>query len=136
MAESESVLLIAFEIADLHGTNDPHVIQPALCRQLPRGGTVLEAGVTLDSWWIADDQRTDNNDCNSAVFIDSQHGITQDRGYTLLAHHEALIAAARAAFDAGVVPEGLMGDLTVALAEIDQHPVVDPEVDYPFKRIG
>jgi hypothetical protein len=68
--EFHDVLLVAF---DLRGSSAEEV-QNWLKRRMPRGDTAYHSvtsglTVTLDSWWIANDERFDGSDCDSAVFV-------------------------------------------------------------------
>jgi len=57
----EQVVLVAF---DVYGDSPQHA-QEVVMRQL---GNVRDTG-EVDSWWIAEDNRVDRSDCDSAVFV-------------------------------------------------------------------
>jgi hypothetical protein len=60
------VLMVAF---DLTG-KDPEDVQAWLMDQMPEAGLQGDSGeIYLDSWWIANDERFDRSDCDSAVFV-------------------------------------------------------------------
>lgn len=69
MNKPEHTIIVAFVVhAD---TRDQ--AQRMLMPMLPRGpvaGQLWEAGGEyIDSWWIAEDDRLDGSDCDSAVFV-------------------------------------------------------------------
>ena len=41
----------------------------------------------VDSWWIAEDDRRDGSDCDSAVFV--EHGVSQRNARHILERHGA-----------------------------------------------
>ena len=57
----EQIVLVAF---DVYGDSPQHA-QQVVMRQL---GHVRDTG-EVDSWWIAEDNRHDGSDCDSAVFV-------------------------------------------------------------------
>jgi hypothetical protein len=61
------VLMVAF---DLRGSNAKSVHE-WLHEQMPKPGIHPghSADIDLDSWWVANDQRFDRSDCDSAVFV-------------------------------------------------------------------
>lgn len=60
------VIMVAF---DLEGSNIEDV-HNWLMDQMPETGTHGDAGeIYLDSWWVANDERFDRSDCDSAVFV-------------------------------------------------------------------
>jgi hypothetical protein len=92
------------EEPDPDPTNHEHVILTALVVETPRGRKeamkwLAEAinlssmrhpeesdGFQVESWWFAEDDRTDGSDCESAVFIpyDFQQQISQSDARTIL----------------------------------------------------
>jgi hypothetical protein len=70
MTEKQQVILVAVSVVgdDLSMTQ----AQEAAARLLPRPGTgVIDKGrlVAVESWWIAEDDRVDGSDNDSAVFV-------------------------------------------------------------------
>lgn len=68
--EFHDVLMVAF---DLRGASAEDV-HTWLQRRMPRADTAYRSAasgltVTLDSWWVANDERFDGSDCDSAVFV-------------------------------------------------------------------
>jgi hypothetical protein len=61
---SEQVLLVAFSV---YG-KDRVQAQERLMRRLPRPGS-RDFASPIESWWIAEDDRRDGSDCDSAVFV-------------------------------------------------------------------
>lgn len=60
------VVMIAF---DVEGSNIEDV-HNWLMDQMPEPGTHGDAGeINFDSWWVANDDRFDGSDCDSAVFV-------------------------------------------------------------------
>lgn len=62
----EHVVLVAFTV----NATDRESAQRALMRLLPRPGSGSFVGpAVIDSWWIAEDDRIDGSDNDSAVFV-------------------------------------------------------------------
>lgn len=61
------VLMVAFDISGPNAT----VTQQWLMDKMPKPnvGGYIKSEVELDSWWIANDERYDRSDCDSAVFV-------------------------------------------------------------------
>lgn len=71
------VLLVAFDVS---GQNKRDVHQ-WLHEQMPMPGYDPKTSVVLDSWWVANDERFDGSDCDSAVFV---HRGTQSQARLVL----------------------------------------------------
>jgi len=70
---SERVVLVAINL-NVEGSAPDDVIEAALTRLLPRPGTSLyDQGPghfgQVESWWVAEDERHDGSDNDSAVFV-------------------------------------------------------------------
>lgn len=67
MAEFHDVLLVAFDIRGL----DAERAHNWLMDGLPFVGTYpfISGDLVLDSWWVANDERFDGSDTDSAVFV-------------------------------------------------------------------
>lgn len=61
-----------------------------LMSQMPAGGTVhgVRDEIYLDAWWVANDQRFDGSDCDSAVFVTKGN---QSKARALLREHGLLL---------------------------------------------
>jgi len=69
------VILVAFEV---YG-DDEQTAQEHLMAALPRPEPVTR---DLECWWVAEDQRFDRSDCESAVFVPL--GMTQRQARAIL----------------------------------------------------
>lgn len=59
------VLMVAFDVTG----KDPEHVHEWLHDQMPEGDAFHGGGeIYLDSWWVANDERFDRSDCDSAVF--------------------------------------------------------------------
>ena len=72
-----NIILVAFDVDSL-SRDGAHL---ALQRMLPKPGTdemVGDERVVLDSWWVAEDDRKDGSDNDSAVFVPpgTQHQVS------------------------------------------------------------
>ena len=68
---SEHVILVALQV-EADSREAAHEI---VCDAMP------VAGGAIESWWVAEDDRTDHSDCDSAVFVTPG---TQDEASRLL----------------------------------------------------
>lgn len=59
------VLMVAFDISGPSRT----VVEAFINNHMPSVEEEHPTGVNLDSWWIADDDRLEHGDCDSAVFV-------------------------------------------------------------------
>lgn len=73
---SEHVILVAMSIE----APNRHAAHLALHRLLPEAGDSTPMG-EVESWWVAEDDRLDRSDCDSAVFVSPTN---QERARDLL----------------------------------------------------
>ena len=65
--KSEEVILVAIQVS--HDKDDVReAAMIGLAPMLPKPGLSAE-GVQVECWWFAEDDRTDQSDCDSAVFV-------------------------------------------------------------------
>lgn len=65
MHSFHDVLMVAFDVKGV----SPEDVHEWLMDQMPEPGIHGDAGeIEFDSWWVANDQRFDRSDCDSAVF--------------------------------------------------------------------
>ena len=84
------VLLVAFDVTG----NSLAQTQTALVNLLPKVSDLPESDdFGMDSWWIANDERIDRSDCDSAVFVKKgaqeearrllrKHGLLAETGFS------------------------------------------------------
>jgi len=90
-ASYHDVVMVAF---DVMGPN-ASIVHEWLHNQMPKTGDALARGdkdetvvVNLDAWWVANDERYDGSDCDSAVFVpmgkqDEARRLLREHGITL-----------------------------------------------------
>lgn len=61
--------LIAVVMRDNIGTHDRSDIEAALVALMPRPAAVDDHRITLEEWWVAEDDRLEPSDNNSAIFV-------------------------------------------------------------------
>jgi hypothetical protein len=64
--EQEHVILVAFDVQASTRRAAHELLVETLVERI---NPVLTGGTGIDSWWVAEDDRTDHSDCDSAIFV-------------------------------------------------------------------
>lgn len=69
MSKQEHIIVVAFTVFADSRAQAQKSLMPSLRRGPCQGQLWEEGSDYIDSWWIAEDDREDGSDCDSAVFV-------------------------------------------------------------------